>query len=180
MDVLSDDPEVAGLEYAIASKNAKIDSLTGVYNRNGLKEELEKIMAIATRESINLTMMMVDADKFKNINDKYGHIVGDKVLQIIANSLKARLRISDIVARYGGDEFVAILVGYNTEENKLSDQLNESIRTSVEDVPFNELGVSIGFHQWDGKETVDEMMTKADLKMYDKKKPRRNHNYVAE
>lgn len=181
MDVLPDDPEIAAWQYAIAQEESNTDALTGVYNRKGFEEELKKIIAIAKRENIDFTVMMVDADKFKTINDTYGHPVGDKVLQAIANSLKIRLRKSDIVARYGGDEFVAILIRYNnTNYNELNDEVNKLIRDSISCVPEDELSVSIGFHPWDGKETADQIMINADRKMYNKKKPRRTGNYVAE
>jgi len=85
------------------------DPLTNVYNRGFFDEAIEKYVAMAVRSDRPLCMMMVDVDYFKRVNDTYGHAEGDRVLQLIADSITGSLRVSDYVCRYGGDEFAVLL-----------------------------------------------------------------------
>jgi diguanylate cyclase (GGDEF)-like protein len=96
-------------------KRVYIDSLTGVYNRAFLDEKIAEILQNARDEGKVLSVVMFDIDYFKRINDLYGHAVGDQVLREFAEFLKNSLRAGDILIRYGGDEFLAILsnVGYS-------------------------------------------------------------------
>ncbi|MCH8498848.1 MAG: GGDEF domain-containing protein [Marinobacter sp.] len=85
------------------------DELTGLYNRRYLEESLERELQRAERAGQPLTLMMIDVDHFKAVNDTYGHQAGDRVLQAVAELLRKRLRAQDIVCRFGGEEFVVIL-----------------------------------------------------------------------
>jgi len=84
------------------------DGLTGLYNHSAIEDELRSQLAIAGRNHRPLSLAMIDLDFFKRVNDTYGHSVGDQVLRSLSRILKLRLRRSDVVGRYGGEEFVII------------------------------------------------------------------------
>lgn len=111
-------------------KMANIDSLTGLYNRRYLDENLQRIITTLSRSNSSLSLLMIDVDFFKNYNDAYGHSKGDTCLKIVAQILKNNLlRADDFVARYGGEEFVVVLP--NTGEHgvrTIADRLLESTR----------------------------------------------------
>ena len=96
------------LEEALFSQ-AQFDPLTSLYNRRGFFREARRAALLAKRQSINLQVVMVDIDHFKKINDSHGHVVGDNTLMAFGQILKKCQRESDIIARYGGDEFILIL-----------------------------------------------------------------------
>ena len=115
---------------------------------------------------------MLDLDRFKNINDRYGHIAGDKLLQKVANSLKLKVRDSDTIGRLGGDEFAIILAGLPS--SMVSNRIEE-IQDAIKHLHFewenHKIGVcaSIGRYDYSGTETYTELINLADLSMYDKK-----------
>jgi diguanylate cyclase (GGDEF)-like protein len=85
------------------------DSLTGLLNHTTVKERLEKELAQATRQRVPASLAMVDIDRFKSINDNYGHLAGDRVIKSLARLLQQRLRKSDLIGRYGGEEFLVLM-----------------------------------------------------------------------
>ncbi|MCF6149837.1 MAG: diguanylate cyclase [Candidatus Kuenenia sp.] len=135
------------LEY---SKHAAItDALTGIYNRRFFDEMLEKQIALAGRNKEPLSIIIADIDNFKKLNDKYGHIMGDRALQYVAKVMKGCIRLSDILARYGGEEFVIIMPATNTmnamEKAEQIRQRVESIRLEMENGEgYPALTISIG------------------------------------
>ncbi len=112
---------------------ATIDSLTGVLNRRGLEDASIKMQDICKRINLSMAVLLIDIDYFKKVNDTYGHLVGDDVLRHIARTISGILRSSDVVGRYGGEEFCAFLP--NTIE---SDALGlaERIRAGIEAAPI--------------------------------------------
>ena len=88
------------------------DSLTGLYNRQYFNSYLEKLMASSRRHERPFSILFVDIDRFKSINDTFGHLIGDSVLKNLAVIFEDNLRASDVVARFGGEEFVLLLIGY--------------------------------------------------------------------
>lgn len=99
-------------------KLAYLDDATGLYNRRYILKELAREFARAMRFGRELSLLMIDVDGFKNINDTYGHLTGDQILKEVSLILKKSVRTGDIVGRYGGDEFIAILPETNLESAK--------------------------------------------------------------
>lgn len=116
--------------------SAVIDSLTGLYNRRFFDEMLGKQMALANRREEPLSLLIADLDNFKDFNDTYGHIAGDRVLQQVASIMKDSIRSSDILARYGGEEFAIIMP---TTDMTNATEKAEEIRQHVESNNFDNI-----------------------------------------
>ena len=118
---------------------ATIDSLTGVLNRRGLEDASIKMQDICKRINLSMAVLLIDIDYFKKVNDTYGHLVGDDVLRHIAKTISGILRSSDVLGRYGGEEFCAFLPN-TTESDALG--LAERIRAGIEASPL-QLGLAV-------------------------------------
>ncbi len=156
------------------------DALTGVYNRKFFVESFEKQLSLAKRYKEALTVIMADVDHFKRFNDTYGHSVGDRVLQQVSKILGAAIRESDILCRYGGEEFAIIMPRTNTTE---SCEKAEKIRRHIESsrftniAPGSTLGITISigiasFPEHGSEYTV--LVDAADGALYKAKKNGRN------
>ncbi|MCQ2488618.1 MAG: GGDEF domain-containing protein [Clostridia bacterium] len=110
------------------------DPLTGAYNRRFLIRYLESSIANAKEKGTNIAIVMFDIDKFKRINDDYGHLVGDEVIKVLANSLMSACRDYDIVSRYGGEEFILVMPGASEE---IAIKRAEQIRMSFKDIKIS-------------------------------------------
>lgn len=166
-------------QMEIAIKNAHLldelkhtlrtDDLTGVYNRRYFEELLEKEIRRAQRYGNRFSLVLIDLDNFKPINDTFGHKKGDKVLKHFANILKCNLRDTDIVARLGGDEFVILLHGAdeNQAEGKMGFIKNCLVENTVDDLVID---FSYGICEYKDGLDIDKMITCADDKMYEQKK----------
>jgi diguanylate cyclase len=166
-------------QYAIEEqrKKAMHDSLTGLPNREFYQQRLEQELQRIKRYGGKLSLMVCDVDLFKRINDNYGHLAGDKVLNIIAKSLQKNLRSSDFIARYGGEEFVALMPETSTAEAKI---IAEKLRKKIERSPFNfkkepiQITVSFGISEFAPGESADEVFSRADKALYAAKEKGRN------
>jgi diguanylate cyclase len=166
-------------QYAIEEQRRKAmhDSLTGLPNREFYQQRLEQELQRIKRYGGKLSLMVCDVDLFKRINDNYGHLAGDKVLNIIAKSLQKNLRSSDFIARYGGEEFVALMPETSTAEAKI---IAEKLRKKVERSPFNfkkepiQITVSFGISEFAPGESADEVFSRADKALYAAKEKGRN------
>lgn len=118
---------------------ATVDSLTGVLNRRGLEDAAVKMQDICKRINLSMAVLLIDIDYFKKVNDTYGHLVGDDVLRHIAKTISGILRSSDVLGRYGGEEFCAFLPNTN-EGDALG--LAERIRAGIEASPIK-LGLNV-------------------------------------
>ena len=154
------------------------DSLTGAINRNSLVEKLSEAIRYADRHGFPVWVAFVDLDRFKQVNDRFGHAVGDRLLQVITNRLSHSLRQNDVLGRYGGDEFVLVMRG--GPEDHLTTNVIERLMSSVcEPVTMDDhelrLTCSIGIATYpvDGK-TAEELMHHADAAMYQAKQAGRN------
>ncbi len=148
---------------------ATIDSLTGINNRHYFNEILRRETERVRRYKHTICLLMMDVDDFKSINDTYGHLTGDKVLCTIADILRSSVRESDLVARFGGDEFVIVMPFSGESEGLgLAERIQKLIRewNAEELIPGLELGLSIGVHAA-GPEDVDTVLLKADNKLYE-------------
>ena len=171
----------ADLERVTAS--ALRDPLTGLYNRAYLFEALHQALERLRRDKEPFAIMMVDLDKFKEINDRMGHIYGDKVLQSLAKVLLKCARPYDIVARYGGDEFMLLLQDVDENEAK---QIAERIRRAVQDAKPVEadtvttVTATIGIaHVKTPPESLSHLIERVDNAMYDGKRQGRNRIILA-
>lgn len=154
------------------------DELTGVYNRRAGMTRLREELARARRHGRTLSIAMADIDKFKNINDTYGHLAGDKVIQSVAQSLKSQLRECDLVIRFGGEEF--LLVMPDTNEKQAAQPLDRiRQRLSLQPIRFEKetirCSVSIGIAEVNPEETdIIEAISRADQALYCAKQFGRN------
>ena len=160
-----------GLEYEELFESARKDALTGLSNRRVFEERIRDIMLGARRYNRPLTMASLDLDHFKQINDNLGHQQGDSVLKKVADVFSAAIRETDMLVRFGGDEF--ILVMDNTDE-KNGRILAERLCKAVDDLEIwatseIKLGVSIGMTQWKLEENLDEWMQRVDDILYNAK-----------
>ncbi|MDD2487016.1 MAG: GGDEF domain-containing protein [Candidatus Gracilibacteria bacterium] len=158
-----------------------IDALTGAFNRRFLFTEIEKLVSLHKRNSQPMSVLMLDLDHFKNLNDTYGHEMGDIVLEEFVRQVTYVLRESDILARYGGEEFTIILP--ETGEKgaiEVANKILESTRTmKVRDKIKNEdikITVSIGIKSRipGGEMSGKNMIKKADDAVYEAKEKGRN------
>jgi diguanylate cyclase (GGDEF)-like protein len=150
------------------------DPLTGAYNRRYLTESLEQEVARSKRFHEPIGFLIIDVDKFKTINDTYGHQTGDRVLKAVADLLQTLVRKMDMVVRYGGDEFLIVMPALNAAEKIVKDRIEKALwqwneTNGLFDFPVR---LSIGFARWnwEDEETVEQVLIKADEKMYREKR----------
>lgn len=152
------------------------DPLTEVYNRRALDDMAAKYMSRAQRLEKPLTFIVVDADRFKEINTRFGHLTGDFVIAGIAAILQSSVRGSDSVVRYGGDEFLVILADAPLEGAKV---VVNRVYRGVEDwndakhLEGFELALSIGLAAWAPERSLDQVLNEADQNMYAEKESRK-------
>ncbi|GJI97844.1 hypothetical protein RugamoR57_45620 [Duganella caerulea] len=180
LKILRDETERRRVE-AERAQMARIDLLTGVGNRSELEERLSEMSAAALRNGNLLLIHMMDLNNFKQINDRWGHQAGDRLLQQVARSIREAIRDSDFVARLGGDEFVVLQANVQTPATgaslaiKLIETLSNPIQIDGHEVV---IGVSIGIAVFpDDAGDHDELMRKADLALYKVKNERSHGGY---
>jgi len=154
------------------------DSLTGLYNRRYMEEALKQEHSRAIREGHIISVVMLDMDDLKKINDEFGHIVGDKALQILGEHLRSLTRVEDIACRYGGDEFLIILHNMPARD---AYKRAEEWRVNLEEkkIPYDNKGIAITFTAGiasfpAGKKSVEEIIVAADNALYKAKMQGRN------
>ncbi len=164
-------------------KLARIDALTGISNRLAIDQSIAKMLAHAERQHESLGVLMIDADHFKQINDRYGHAGGDKVLQALVTSIRASLREGDVIGRVGGEEFVVLSPGTDLTA---AQALGERVRQMVEhtrlpiDGELLQLTVSVGVAVAVAEEKGNaHVLRRADKALYAAKRDGRNRVMVA-
>ena len=184
--------EVLGNQASISIANARFhaeierlavtDGLTGLFNHRHFQERLAHEFNRLGRFSAPVSLLLIDIDYFKKINDTYGHPVGDLVLKRVANIIRKTVRNIDIPARYGGEEFAVVLVG--TDE-KGAVNMGERLRKTVMDTKFESdkntfsVTVSIGISTYEGEATKkEELVDKADKALYQAKGNGRNRSVL--
>jgi diguanylate cyclase (GGDEF)-like protein/PAS domain S-box-containing protein len=155
------------------------DSLTGLHNRYYLNQVLDREVKRSKRYNHCMAFLMIDVNRFKEINDRYGHQVGDEILKVVALSLREAVRETDIVVRYGGDEFLVILLETNGETDVVKQRIvkNFSLRNKKDRRLAFPVTLSIGSAYWDPKDhkSVEEILNEADRRMYENKKMHNGH-----
>lgn len=151
------------------------DPLTKIYNRKKFFDELEKEVERVNRYGQKLSLIMMDADYFKNINDVYGHTVGDKVLIELTEIIRKEIRKTDVLARYGGEEFSVLMPGTDAcGAFEIADRLREAIATHEFPV-CKEVTCSFGVADFGPTDTLDSFVQKADIALYEAKGKGRNN-----
>lgn len=158
------------------------DPLTGLYNRRYMEEALKQENSRAIREGHNISVVMLDVDDLKKINDEFGHIVGDKALQILGEHLRSLTRVEDIACRYGGDEFLIIL--HNMPARDAYKRAEEwRVHLEEKKVPYGHKDITITFTAGiasfpAGRKTVEQIIVAADNALYKAKMQGRNQVIV--
>lgn len=165
------------LLYRTALLKAQRDPLTGVYNRAALTDHMARDIELAQRHQNPLSIIVLDIDHFKNINDSYGHTAGDCLLKALVESANTSIRRCDMLFRYGGEEFVVLL---NNTDEKGAIRLAERIRRNVEKEAYScggrtiHMTVSIGVASLLEKDIESEFFERADQALYRAKSDGRN------
>lgn len=172
-------------ENETLAHQASHDSLTGLPNRSYFEGRLSRSVRNATKHEEGLALLFIDSDRFKHINDSFGHAAGDAVLVSVANRVRAQLREDDLVARLGGDEFAVLLTPLQRVEDarriaeKIAHSMNLPIRLPDGRVVVTSLSVGIAVFPDDGR-TPAELLNAADAAMYQAKRRTRDGPQLAE
>lgn len=175
MSVISAEAAVAIERAALLNRlerMARTDDLTGLTNRGAWDIELARELVRAGREKSPIAIAMLDLDRFKDYNDRFGHQAGDRMLKQASSAWRGVLRETDLLARYGGEEFAVALPGC---DSVTAAQLVERLR---EVTPEGE-SCSAGLACWDGRESADDLLGRADAAMYEAKRSGRDRTILA-
>lgn len=156
------------------ARMARRDPLTGALNRYALDELLEQEAKRSERYAHSIGFLMIDVNRFKEINDRFGHAMGDRVLQAIAEAIQDNVRDADILVRYGGDEFLVILPETNGETEVVKDRILAEIARRNTKNPLLDFPVTlaVGSYHWSSESgrSVEEALSEADKLMYEDKR----------
>jgi two-component system chemotaxis response regulator CheY len=165
--------------HATISHLAATDELTGLYNRRFFNEHFAKTFSAARRYTFPLSIIMADVDKFKAVNDTYGHAVGDKVLKVFAEILRTLGRTEDICARWGGEEFI-ILLGHTSCAGAtiLAERVRSTLESDCQRLTSIAVTVSLGVVELNEDEDAEALLKRADSALYRAKDEGRNRVVV--
>ncbi|OEE68275.1 diguanylate cyclase [Enterovibrio norvegicus FF-33] len=161
------------IEYSRVRNLAMLDSLTGLNNRTSFEQDLRQSVALTERKNHGLILMIFDMDNFKQVNDTYGHLDGDKVLRRFSLLLKEAIRASDRCYRLGGDEFAVLLTPATRESAQL---VNDRLKTLLSHdtlLTAHSISSSVGCSAYRQGDNVTSMFERADRSMYRNKASRR-------
>ena len=162
---------------------AATDDLTGLLTRRFLESHLRGLVAGAARHGRPLSLVMLDVDNFKEINDTQGHAVGDQVLRAVVDRIRTRIRADDLLGRWGGDELVLVLPNVGLDgAMAAAEALRERIAASPVSADAQEIAVtvSVGAAAWRQGESAPELVGRADFAMYAAKRAGRNRAHRAD
>lgn len=165
--------------HAVALKTARHDQLTGLLNRAAISQLLKTEIQRSRRYDQTFSMIMMDLDYFKSVNDQYGHDAGDKLLAKIGAILMHNLREPDMAGRWGGEEFVIVTPGSDAmAAHSLAERLREFVLDiSIPEIPET-VSASFGIAQITTQQTQDELLAVADKALYRAKKAGRNRSII--
>jgi diguanylate cyclase (GGDEF)-like protein len=161
--------------YELAQRQIGYDGLTGLHNRMHFDQVVPQALAHARRFREPLTLVIVDGDRFKSVNDRFSHVEGDRVLRLIGATLGAEVRAADIACRYGGDEFVFVLPRTDANDaralaERFQVRLREACAFADPPYPWGSITVTVGIASYpaDGEEIrgVDDLVRLADMRLY--------------
>lgn len=160
-------------------ESASLDGLTGALNRRCLDVRLEAEFSYARRHKTEVSLIMFDLDRFKRINDTYGHAAGDEVLRMLADAVRETLRMEDLFGRYGGEEFVVALRGVGHAGTMgLAERLRQvvaslQVKDRGEQIPVT-ISLGVATIRRDSSETLSDLVSRADKRLYQAKEGGRN------
>ncbi|MDJ0740255.1 MAG: GGDEF domain-containing protein [Gammaproteobacteria bacterium] len=172
-------------ELMSVRQQARTDALTGLANRTVFDREIGRLVQEKQDCNFDFSLIMMDIDHFKRINDEYGHLIGDKVLRQLANQTAGETRRNDTTARYGGEEFAILLPDtYVDQAREIAEKIRQSIgrlnmRRSDTGEPIGRITASFGVAQCAADESGTELIARADQAMYTAKNKGRNRTVVA-
>ena len=170
------------LQYEKAFQASLTDPLTGIYNRTAMAAALRREISLARRYHTPLSLIIMDIDGLKLVNDKYGHASGDQLIKAVVDAVCSSLRETDLISRYGGDEFTILL---NNTTKRGAAVLAENLRKTIQSMVCQLEGeivkvtVSIGVASSTGRGKHTDLFTRADHALYDAKRQGRNCIKVA-
>jgi diguanylate cyclase (GGDEF)-like protein len=152
---------------------AAVDDLTGVYNRRGFVMVGQQLLRQATQARVPVTLLFIDVDHMKLINDSNGHAAGDEMLRELGDVLRTTFREADVLGRLGGDEFCVLMVG--SQEHLAAERLRDAVAEHNASTPTRRLMISVGEVQYigDAGETLHMLIARGDAEMYAEKARRR-------
>lgn len=163
---------------------ATIDALTGLHNRGWLDDMFDREIKRSERDRLNASLLMIDVDHFKRINDRYGHLAGDKVLIAVGRNIKKPLRPNDLVARYGGEEFSVLLPETSIANaaaiaERLRARIGRASTGKIRNKTLPKVTVSIGVASFRPGDSLESILAAADAAMFEAKKAGRNRVHLA-
>jgi diguanylate cyclase (GGDEF)-like protein/putative nucleotidyltransferase with HDIG domain len=163
------------LRFEQVQDEARQDELTGLMNSRALFDELEKRIAICSRSSAELAVLVLDLDGFKLANDRHGHLTGDRILQAVAVALRKNCRVGDIISRWGGDEFILVISEPAEHLPRVMQRISEiGAAAGIEAGCTTPLSISAGCAIYPSDATdADSLLEKADERMYEEKRRRK-------
>lgn len=174
--------EITSLKERIEkiSEEAMTDPLTGLVNRKGLTKAIEA-MLLTLEDPISFpSILMIDIDHFKNVNDTYGHLLGDQVIKVVAENMKNQIKGKDTAARQGGEEFCILLPETRLEDAfKVADKIrqtieNTRIKRTKDQLEIGRITISIGVARYQKGESILDFFQRADMALYQSKNEGRN------
>lgn len=156
-------------------KSSTLDPLTGAYNRQVLSGFLEEAIKDSREKGSAFSVLMLDIDHFKKVNDTYGHLIGDQVLQLLVMLLKKTLRDRDYVVRFGGEEFLIILHDISSENSKrIAERIRKIMEENMSTPMRRPITVSIGVVSYRQDESIKDLLQRVDDNLYKAKSSGRN------
>ena len=153
-------------QFRLLEKLNTIDVLTGALNRRAMGSDIQAALSDSVRNGTKQMLAIVDLDYFKQVNDKYGHAVGDKVLKEFVRRTTANIRKYDRLYRFGGEEFVLLIQGLDEQQHAFIDNLRKAIKKELQTPDGKDVTVSFGVAPWVAGTTADTWLQRADEALY--------------